>query len=397
MRPPLPVAGIERILLVTEPGVDGVFRHVEGLAHFLLGRGYDVDLAYSGRRGGDDLRTLVRRIELHGGRTLDLGVGNAPSGRDAVAWCRLRAFVRARRPQVIHAHSSKAGALVRLLPEAGAAVLYTPHAYYGLRPGSHWQGRLYNRLERLLGRRGFTINVSESEAGFAATVLRVDATQRTTIFNGIDLARFRPPTADERRAARAAFDVWDETPLLACVARLCAQKDPHTLYRAFAAARLKDPKLRLVHIGTGPHPEYGQDALPEELRLQVIRRASLDPLTLYHAADALIVTSRYEGLSLVVLEGLACGLPLVLSDVPGNDDVLRHRPAQAFSFPAGDALGAASAIGRWRAEAAPRENNHRALARRFYDSTRNFRAVERTYLKCVRGGASRQMEPAFAP
>ena len=43
----------QTILLVAEPGTDGVFKHVEGLAHFLLDRGYDVHLAYSDKRGAD--------------------------------------------------------------------------------------------------------------------------------------------------------------------------------------------------------------------------------------------------------------------------------------------------------------------------------------------------------
>ncbi|MDB6006734.1 MAG: hypothetical protein JWR15_3721, partial [Prosthecobacter sp.] len=50
-----------QILLVTEPGVDGVFRHVEALASFLMERGHRIHLAYSDVRGSDRLTQLVAK------------------------------------------------------------------------------------------------------------------------------------------------------------------------------------------------------------------------------------------------------------------------------------------------------------------------------------------------
>ena len=44
-----------KVLIVSEPGVDGVFRYVEALCHFLVGEGVEVHLAYSDRRGSDRL------------------------------------------------------------------------------------------------------------------------------------------------------------------------------------------------------------------------------------------------------------------------------------------------------------------------------------------------------
>ena len=50
-------------MIVSEPGIDGVFRHVEALARFLCSRGVDTDLAYSSIRGSDALRELIRGVE----------------------------------------------------------------------------------------------------------------------------------------------------------------------------------------------------------------------------------------------------------------------------------------------------------------------------------------------
>ena len=103
------------VLQVVEPGVDGVFRHVEGLTQFLSSRSLRVSLAYSDVRGSEGLRRLVREVEAHGGRTLNLEVGNKPGPRDVIAALKLRQLIREVRPDIIHAHSSNlfAGTLMK--------------------------------------------------------------------------------------------------------------------------------------------------------------------------------------------------------------------------------------------------------------------------------------------
>ena len=66
------------VLLVMEPGLDGVFRHVEGLLDFLLKRGIRVHLAYSSRRSGRAMLQLVARVQAAGGQVLDMRVTNIP-------------------------------------------------------------------------------------------------------------------------------------------------------------------------------------------------------------------------------------------------------------------------------------------------------------------------------
>jgi glycosyltransferase involved in cell wall biosynthesis len=374
------------VLLVTEPGVDGTFRHVESLADHLMAQSWLVDLACSSRRGSEDLQALIARITARCGAAIDLRVGNHPGFHDLPALLRLHRFVRLRRPAIVHAHSSKAGALTRLLPLPGRPqVFYTPHAYFGLRPGSHWPGRFYNRLEHLLGRRGYTINVSESEAGFAEVLLQIPRERRCTIHNGVDLERFRPSTPAERRAARRELDLPEDRLIVGSLARLSSQKDPHTLYRAFAAALERAPTLHLLHLGTGPNPDYAQELLTPALRRHVTRIPFLsDTLPFYRAIDGLIMTSHYEGLSLVVLEAMACGLPLLLTNVGGNDDVAQLGPSESYLFPAGDVAAAAEGLVRWaRPENRSPSNNHRALAMAHFDARQCHARIEEAYREAL--------------
>lgn len=377
-----------RILLVSEPGVDGVFRHVEGLAHFLIRSGHEVHLAFSDVRGSDQLRRLVSEIVAAGGSTLNLAVGNAPQRGDARAFGRLWSLVRRIRPDVIHAHSSKAGALVRALPFTGVRerIFYTPHAYYGLAGRARPKAWFFNTIERLLGRIGTTIALSEGEKEFAITSLKVPANQLRLIPNPVDAMKFRPADAATKQRLRAGLGIPANAKVLGSVGRLAFQKDPQTLYRAFAAALGREPDLWLYHLGDGElSDECSRLAVDLGIANRLIRRLYLsEPETFYQAIDALILVSRYEGLSLAVLEALACGLPIILSEAPGNLDFVRMGLSHCWSAPVGAGESMAEAIQNWAADC-PREraSNHRGMVETRFSEDVCFGALIREYENAI--------------
>ncbi|MCK5941918.1 MAG: glycosyltransferase family 4 protein [Planctomycetes bacterium] len=125
--------------------------------------------------------------------------------------------------------------------------------------------------------------------------------------NPVDVAMFQPPTDAERRRARATLG-WDERPRVLCVSRLLPHKGIDVLLAA------QDPAFALVFCGPGD----------DEVRAR-IRAAGAECLeprpreqirTLYHAADAFALPSHNEGFPVVIQEALACGLPVVTSDLP---------------------------------------------------------------------------------
>lgn len=356
-----------RVLLVSEPGVDGVFRHVEGLATYLLEHGHEVHLAYSTVRGSDRLDRLISMVSAAGGSTLDLAVGNGPQWGDVRAFARLRQLVGRIRPDVIHAHSSKAGALVRALRLTGIRepMFYTPHAYYGMAGGAGPKALVFNTIERALGRIGTTINLSEGESQFAIESLGVPADRLRRIPNPVDTRRFQPVDAEVKRRLKEELGIPRDAPLLGSVGRLTFQKDPVTLYHAFAAARKRAPDLWLFHLGDGELSGVCERLADElEIRDRLIRRLYLsEPASFYRALDGLILTSRYEGLSLALLESLACGLPIIVSEAPGNLDFVRLGLSHCWSAPVGASDRFADAITQW-ADDLPvrRPSNHRQVA-----------------------------------
>ncbi len=367
------------VLIVSEPGVDGVFRYVEALCHFLVERGVNVHLAYSDRRGSDRLPQLVAWVEAQGGQTVNLHTSNRPAISDAAAFRSLLRLARAVKPDVIHSHSSKAGFLARLLPPFGirAAQVYNPHAYVGMRPQPGKLDWLYNTIESVLGRTAHTIAVSVGEEAFAIGRLKIPPRRVRLRSNGVDTDLFAPVSPEEKRRLRRQLGLPVHQPILGFLGRSSAQKDPVTLYRAFAQASAGTP-LALFHVGKG-ELDQELDGLAERLGLghRVFRCPyTATPVDFFRVVDGFILTSRYEGFSLAALEALSCDLPMILSEVPGNMDLLAQPLSHVWSARPGDVDGFARGIAGWHERLQNRSTiNHRQIARAQFDLREKFGAI----------------------
>ncbi len=145
------------------------------------------------------------------------------------------------------------------------------------------------------------------------------------------------------------------------MARDSVQKDLPTLYRAFAIATRAHPELRLLHVGLGQ-----MEPLIRELGIsdRVVRVEYLaDTTPFYQACDALGMSSLFEGHSIAVLEALSSGLPLILSDAPGNRGFFKLGLSHIWNAPVKDVARFAEAIVQWIEDRpAHRPSNHREIA-----------------------------------
>ncbi len=374
------------VLLVVEPGLDGVFRHVEGLVKFLLARGTRLHLAYSSCRSGQAMLDLAQQVRASGGELLDMRVGNRPQPRDVLALKRLTAMVRRLRPDVIHAHSSKAGALARFVSylHQRPLCIYTPNAYYGLSKPQWLRVRFFNRIERALGTIGYTIAVSQDEADFGLNQLHVPRDRLLVIPNPVDTERFVPPTHAQRLAARARLGIPAGVTVLATIGRMCWQKDPETAYRAVAPLCAENPNLMFLHLGWG---EWKEQLVDLARRLGYGSQFRLldyvdDPRSVYHAADGLLVSSRYEaGWSLVFLEAMASNLPIITSTCPGMSDVGQAGLSHVWTFPPEAVAACEQGVRRWLASTAGARVpcNHRRVAIERFSPERCYGAIYELY------------------
>lgn len=149
-----------------------------------------------------------------------------------------------------------------------------------------------------------------------------DAARLHVIRNGVDTVRFQPlPQAQ----ARAALGLHGD-PLLLSVGHLVPVKGHDLSVQALARLTARWPGIRLCFVGDGPlradlQAQAAALGIAEHLRFAgAVPNQEL--ATWYSAADALLLSSRSEGWANVLLEAMACGTPVVATDVGGTAEVL---------------------------------------------------------------------------
>lgn len=141
-----------RVLLVTEPSGGGSGRHVIDLARELGELSHKVAVVYSPTRAEPTFVRELERLSLFAVEALPMRRAVGPW--DISAARTLQEIIDRLGPfDVIHGHSSKAGALVRLVAPRGAARVYTPHAFRTMDPSTGTLARrVYGAAESILGR-----------------------------------------------------------------------------------------------------------------------------------------------------------------------------------------------------------------------------------------------------
>lgn len=142
--------------------------------------------------------------------------------------------------------------------------------------------------------------------------------------NGIDLESFSPPSVEERARTRKQLGLPDIAPVFVSVATLFPIKDPLTLVEAAALVCHKLPAATFSLVGEGPMRHSLEERIKE---LELDRRVQLagaqsEVRKFLAAADIGVLTSRSEGSSNALLEYMAMGLPVVVSDIPANQELV---------------------------------------------------------------------------
>ena len=220
------------------------------------------------------------------------------------------------RPQLMHLHSSKAGLAGRLAALGTATtVIYQPHGWsFEATTG------VVRRLSTLWERVGAQLCddvVCVSEAERDRGVLAGIGRPMTVVVNGVAVDR-TPADERDRRVARHALGLAD-VPTLACVGRLCEQKGQDVLLRAWPQIRSLVPSAQLVFVGSGPD----EDELRAFGAPNVLFAGARDDVDTWLAASSVVVVpSRWEALSLGLLEAMAAGRTVVATDVDGVREAL---------------------------------------------------------------------------
>ena len=136
--------------------------------------------------------------------------------------------------------------------------------------------------------------------------------------NGVNIRQFRP--LDDKKPVRRKFGIPEDDIVLLSVGRLTPAKQPHTMIEVFSHLEKEMDNVTLCIAGKGELLEETKD-LAEKMGLRKVLFLGYvdhdrDLPDLYACADYYIMTSKYEGTPLTLLEAMASGLPCIVSDIP---------------------------------------------------------------------------------
>lgn len=294
----------KKILYIVEAMGGGVFTYIVDLANELANK-YDMYVAYAVRKQTpknykDYFEKRIHLLEVKNfGRAISLT-------KDIAAFFEVKKIVSEVKPDVIHLHSSKAGAIGRMAFNGKIPMFYTPHGYSFLMENCNpTKRKVFKLIESVCAKRNCTtISCSVGEHHETLKLTKNAA----YVNNGINIVELQR-IVEQTEKIEHPFTVFN-------LGRICYQKNP-TLFNVIAESL---PDVRFVWIGDGE--------LREELKSRNIEITGwVDRSTAIKYAvnaDVFLLPSRWEGLPISLLESMYMKKVCVVSNVIGNRDVIHN-------------------------------------------------------------------------
>jgi glycosyltransferase involved in cell wall biosynthesis len=305
---------LQKLMHVIESAAGGSLQYVIDVCHLVQDQ-FDITIVHGQRPDTPrDLQSLlppgVNLIHLAVAREITLTA-------DYQALRTLMKLMRLVNPDIVHLHSSKAGALGRVAARMIRVprVFYTPHSFAFLREDIPTSKRVVYRALEYVGARlgGEFIAVGRTEGELARRLYR---SARVHLVENAVLTDI---------PFRTRY-VQDMAPIVVGVGRLSEQKNPLRFVRVAAEISKRMPNVRFLWIGDGELRAQVESAISSHAaRVEITGWVSRHEVyELLSNASVYLQTSRWEGASLAVLDALAIGVPMVATDIAGNTDILQH-------------------------------------------------------------------------
>lgn len=198
----------------------------------------------------------------------------------------------------------------------------------------------------------------------AAVAGGIPAARIVEIPNGVDLSRFAPADAATQQQLRRTLGLPVDRPVVLFVGVMAPDKQPDVLFEAWTRLRTAPAtQSALVFVGaTDPSLFELEGQLAEQTRARAEQMGLRDRVYFvaptrqieqyYRAADLLVMPSLREGLPNVLLEAMACALPVVASRLPGSTETMMEDDVSGILVTPGEVGGFAGAIDRILSDAA---------------------------------------------
>ena len=236
----------------------------------------------------------------------------------------LRRIIKQLKPDIVYAHSSKAGAFARIADLGlNNKVIYNPHGWAFNMQQSAKKKEMYKWVEKISAHfcdKIVCISDAEKESALREKICKPSKVQ--VIYNGIDLEEIEKTAS----MSRAQLGIPEDAFVVGMVGRLSKQKAPDTFVKAAKLIKEKIPNAFFLMVGDGELRGQIEGLINQyDLGSSFLITGWVDNPTAYmKIMDVGMLLSRWEGFGLVLPEYMACGVPIVATDVDAIPNIVKN-------------------------------------------------------------------------
>ena len=307
-----------RILHVAQ-AAGGVDRYIRMLLKYLDKEKFENILVCSQDFHEEDYRDLVDSFE-------QVEMTRAIGGSDLKAIKGVRALIKKYNPDIVYAHSSKAGAIARAA-DIGLRnrCVYNPHGWAFNMRCSAKKKAMYTAIEKVAAPfcdKIICISDAEKQSALDKKICRKDKLQ--VIFNGVDIESYE--NGAHGAVTRKDLNIPEDAFVVGMVGRVSPQKAPDVFVKMAKQVKNKVPNAHFIIVGNGNQEaeirKYAEDnGFSDSLH---ITGWVDNPMSYVELFDVACLLSRWEGFGLALPEYMMAGKPIVASKVDAIPNIVRN-------------------------------------------------------------------------
>lgn len=326
------------IILHVAQAAGGVDRYIRMLLKYLDKEKFENILVCSQDFHEEDYRDLVDSFE-------QVEMTRAIGGRDLKAIKGVRALIKKYNPDIVYAHSSKAGAIARAA-DIGLRnrCVYNPHGWAFNMRCSAKKKAMYTAIEKIAAPfcdKIICISDAEKQSALDKKICREDKLQ--VIFNGVDIESYENGVRGAIK--RKDLNIPEDAFVVGMVGRMSPQKAPDVFVKMAKQVKDEVPNAHFIIVGNGNQEDeirkYAEDnGFSNSLH---ITGWVDNPMSYVELFDVACLLSRWEGFGLALPEYMMAGKPIVASRVDAIPNIIRNGE-NGLLVEVDDDIGASNAV-----------------------------------------------------
>ena len=286
----------------------------------LLKEGYEVDVAFN------IVSEVSPEIYENGCKVYDVPFQRSPLSADNFrAYSALKKIITNEKYNIVHTHTPVASVITRLVCKnlKDVKVFYTAHGFHFYKGAPILNWVIYYPIEKWLSKyTDVLITINKEDYALAKKSFKAGKVEYVTGV-GLDIDKINNVKVD-RKLKRKEIGVTEDCFLLVSVGELNKNKNHQAVIKALA--QINDSNIHYLICGQGKLYKYLKDlsrklGVDKQVHLLGYRK---DIIEICKASDLFVFPSLREGLPVSLMEAMACGLPIVCSNIRGNSDLIEN-------------------------------------------------------------------------